>query len=403
MRLRRREGKMGGAWYIDYVDRAGKRRRHTLKGITTKRSAELALAQFRLKLEREQMDLPVDENLALSDALDALVTNRRLAGCSQGWLVRLKSCRNHLEEYFGAERRLMDLSDTRIAQYRIARLDEDVAVETVNKELKTLAAAGRLAVQQNKLTKLPWHKIDLAIDRTGKEVWNYLTEDETKKLLHLLRHGGERQTIEKKNGRSYSFEVQPSPRLWAIVTFLLNTGARKGEMFALRWSDVNTENRTVRLVGSKSAKNGKSAKARYIPMNEELLILFNELERGAPSDVVFPMEKNLRKKFSQSLRWAGLRHFRIHDLRHTFASHLAMKGVALYTIAQLLGHSSTEITTRYAHLSPENMASAVQLLGFGASHQDKAETSNTPQAATAEDATTSDENVSSTLENALHP
>jgi integrase len=125
------------------------------------------------------------------------------------------------------------------------------------------------------------------------------------------------------------------------------------------------ENKTVRLVGSKSAKNGKSAKPRYIPMNGAMEELFSVLKRGAPDERVIPFERNLRKKFSQALRWAEVPFFRVHDMRHTFASHLAMRGVPLYTIAHLLGHSSIETTKRYAHLAPENLATAVQSLSFG--------------------------------------
>ena len=76
------------------------------------------------------------------------------------------------------------------------------------------------------------------------------------------------------------------------------------------------------------------------------------------------VDLNLHHRFTHALRCAGLPHYRVHDLRHTFCSHLAMRGIPLYTIARLVGHSTVEMTQRYAHLAPESLASAVQTLSF---------------------------------------
>lgn len=144
----------------------------------------------------------------------------------------------------------------------------------------------------------------------------------------------------------------------------MNTGTRKSEMFALQWSDVDFNAKTVRLVGSKNAKNGKSAKSRYVPMNGALEELFGMLKQGGAKEKVFRYDHNLHHRFTHALRCAGLPHYRVHDLRHTFCSHLAMRGIPLYTIARLVGHSTVEMTQRYAHLAPESLASAVQTLSF---------------------------------------
>ncbi|TKC83790.1 site-specific integrase [Trinickia terrae] len=70
----------------------------------------------------------------------------------------------------------------------------------------------------------------------------------------------------------------------------------------------------------------------------------------------------IQKGFQAACDRAGIEDFRVHDLRHTFASWLVMAGVSLYVVKELLGHSSITVTERYAHLAPHVGRAAVQLL-----------------------------------------
>lgn len=211
----------------------------------------------------------------------------------------------------------------------------------------------------------PWSKLERAVDRQGDQAWNFLESDEIDRLLDVLRVGCPIKVI-RSNGRNYETHRPPSPNVWKMVVFLLNTGARRGEMFRLRWSDVDLARGRVRLVSTKSARPGSPAKTRYIPFNAALDEMFQGLNRGKGSELVFGRDRNLRQKFKAALGAAGLRSIiRVHDLRHTFASHLVMNGVPLYTVSELLGHSSTHMTRRYAHLAPETLESAVAKLNFG--------------------------------------
>jgi site-specific recombinase XerD len=75
-----------------------------------------------------------------------------------------------------------------------------------------------------------------------------------------------------------------------------------------------------------------------------------------------PLE-NGRHWFDEAVMEAGIKNFRWHDLRHTFASRLQMKGAPLEDIADLLGHKSLIMTRRYAHLGPNKLHTVVSLLG----------------------------------------
>jgi len=83
---------------------------------------------------------------------------------------------------------------------------------------------------------------------------------------------------------------------------------------------------------------------------------------------VFPNKEgkpyvDIRKGFKTALGRTGIRNFRFHDLRHTFASHLAMGGIDLKTVQELLGHKSFEMTLKYAHLSSDHKKTAIEELG----------------------------------------
>ncbi|MFC1601870.1 tyrosine-type recombinase/integrase, partial [Candidatus Sumerlaeota bacterium] len=118
------------------------------------------------------------------------------------------------------------------------------------------------------------------------------------------------------------------------------------------------------ITTTKRAAKGRRAKPRYIPMNQAVREMLETMPRDG--ERVFDPDANLRWQFSRACKFAGIGHCRVHDLRHTFASHLAMAGVPLLTIKELLGHTTLEMTLRYSHLSPQVAAEAVAGLNFGA-------------------------------------
>lgn len=153
-----------------------------------------------------------------------------------------------------------------------------------------------------------------------------------------------------------------NPMFYAYVALLLNIGCRSGELLTLQWDNVYLDDKYL-IIRNSLSKNKKTV---YKPLNLQAINVFNEFECRRGQWVFLNHRTNDRyKSFRRAWLWTKERSgldCRIHDLRHTFASLLVSQGVPLYHVSQLLGHSDTRITQRYAHLSPDNLLDVVQLI-----------------------------------------
>ncbi len=150
------------------------------------------------------------------------------------------------------------------------------------------------------------------------------------------------------------------------IQILVSTGMRRAELFHLRCRDVDLKGGSVR-VWPYGEYSPKGKRPRTIPMTAELKRIFSRLMKNRTEDEhvfrPFVGENRLYKRFAALVRELGM-NGTLHDLRHTFASHLAMKGVPIPVIKELLGHSDISTTMMYAHLSPEIHRAAVERLPF---------------------------------------
>lgn len=150
-----------------------------------------------------------------------------------------------------------------------------------------------------------------------------------------------------------------SPQVADFITLGLMTGMRNGEMMELTWDRVDRQRGLILL----EAQHTKTERRRTIPIHEKAEeTLARCRTRWPQSPYVFGGYGSFKKGFAGACARAGITNFHIHDLRHTFASWLVMAGVNLYEVKDLLGHSSIELTQRYAHLAPENLRRAVGTL-----------------------------------------
>jgi integrase len=163
-------------------------------------------------------------------------------------------------------------------------------------------------------------------------------------------------------------EIDPGFTL--AVRVAVQTGLRLGELAALTVGDLDFVRRKIRVRASfnfemgKRFENVKGKRAADVPMNADLARALDHL-RGSPTDqLVFPrvLLADARKRLGRLAKRVGVTPIRFHDLRHTFASHLAMAGVDLMRIQEMLRHRSYQMTLRYAHLHPDHLRGATEAL-----------------------------------------
>ena len=216
--------------------------------------------------------------------------------------------------------------------------DQGLAPQTVLHYLKFLRHLLNLAVRDGKLLRNPFTQVKLPKVTTRRT--RFLTTEEEKKLLEVL-------------GTTYG--------PWA--RFAILTGLRRSEQFSMHWTDVDLERGMVTLPTTKAGG------VQYIPLDDEAQRILKGLNSWQRSVWVFPSENpatplDTRNFYSRvwipAVKQAGIEWVTWHDLRHTFASRLAMSGASDGTIATLLRHSTTALVKRYAHLSPSHLRYAVQ-------------------------------------------
>lgn len=143
------------------------------------------------------------------------------------------------------------------------------------------------------------------------------------------------------------------------------TGLRRYDVLNLKWENVDFESGTISLLINKTINTKKVVETHYIDMGVTLRIFLENSERYGEYVVSKPdgtKFKTIKESFDKARLAIGKPHLRLHDLRHTFASILVQNGTDIYTISLMLGHSTTQMTKRYAHLLPQHFSKETKKL-----------------------------------------
>lgn len=303
--------------------------------------------------------LTLGEFIAATYAPWAKAHRPRTAG---GTLDRIKL---HFGCWYG--RPLSGITVEDIERWRLKRITEGIEPSTVRRDLDGLSSVLTRAAKLGKLADNVVRRVERPkIDRTPKV--RYLEPAEEKRLRAALserdtemREARESANRWRKERKQDLLPVLPhyGDHLTPAVLLSMNTGMRRGELLALRWTSVDMKGRQLTIEGS----TAKAGQTRHIPLNAEALEVLKHWKAQAPdSERLFPIDTGFKTAWAHLLERAKIERFRWHDLRHHFASRLVQRGVPLNTVRELLGHGSMAMTLRYAHLAPDQKAEAVALL-----------------------------------------
>ena len=209
----------------------------------------------------------------------------------------------------------------------------------------------------NRLIATMKHMVNKAVE------WDMLEAETLKRIrrVKLLEENNRRLRYLSKEECQALIDACDS-HLRPIVIIALNTGMRKSEILLLKWDNVDLKHGFILL---EVTKNGER---REIPINSTTRETLLNLTRRLDVPYVFYGQRtgkhyqDVKRSFKSACRRAGIKDFRFHDLRHTFASHLVMVGVDITTVKELLGHKTLTMTLRYAHLAPSHKVRAVEML-----------------------------------------
>ncbi len=330
-----------GAWWIDWHE--GKRRRRKKTHARTKTEAKQLLAQVRAKIVPRELGL-FDAKLSCPELVTRYLNALKGSSTRATW-KRTEVC---LRNFFSwcPQKRVVRLCGEIFEGYAAHRKERSINVSTINRELASLKRCLNWGVENRLLPSSPLARTKkLRGESPGR--LRFLSEEEMHRLLRA------------SEGSVYH----------DIFFTFLKTGMRKGELIHLRWEDVDFEQSLIRVGGHRDehgTDDTKTHRERHLPMDAQLAGVIARQPRRSDCPYVFGTERgtarknNLNRELKKCAGRAGVEDVTLHTMRHTFASHLVMRGVDLASIKELLGHSTIQMTMRYAHLAKEHLRAAME-------------------------------------------
>jgi integrase len=200
--------------------------------------------------------------------------------------------------------------------------------------------------------------------------WEWMEENPVKKIAQLREPRGRVRflTSDERERLLAAAQESKNPDIFLAIMLSLSTGMRQMELLTLEWRQIDF---TRNMITLEKTKNNERRSVPLAGLARELLL---RRPRRIDTNIVFPSIRNPRKHADMSKAWeyvirrSGIEDFCWHDMRHDFASHMAMSGASLHEIATLLGHKTLQMVMRYAHLTQQHLHSVVERM-VGAMYQ----------------------------------
>lgn len=317
-----------GVWYITWSVEGKTHRRST--GETSRDEAEKYRAAFIIQAQSRNT---TDKSLTVEQALDDYMREHSDHSPSRD-VTRYNVV--HLKSFFGG-RQVGEVTPALVKQYIREKENDGYKQGTIRKQLTPLLASFNHARGNDRI--LAHAPITLPSIAPSKDI--YLNQEEAKSLLDNCK----------------------TEHMRLFVALALYTGARKGAILALKWSQVNLHKRLIDY--NQPGRVQTKKKRPVVPISSELLEMLR-VEHKGPYVVMFrggPL-KDIKKSFAEACKASKLKGITPHTLRHTFATWLAQAGRPMGNIAKLLGDSIVTVERNYAHHSPEYMQDDVDVISI---------------------------------------
>jgi integrase len=251
-------------------------------------------------------------------------------------------CTKLIAEFGG--KLLQQISPFMIENYRFKRLavishrGKPIKPSTVNRELSTLKTVFNQAMRNGKAEANPVKGVKPFKENNARD--RVLSPEEYTRLL----------------------DACPT-HLKPIVKLAYHSGMRRGEILGLTWGQVDLREGFIKLEGMDTKTNDP----RLVPLNRELIVMFQDMVRGLPMTPIFTYKgrsmTEMHRSFTTACRNAKIEKFCFHDLRHTFVTNAFKAGVPIPHIMKITGHRSLSMFQRYNTITPEDLQAAIAKLG----------------------------------------
>ncbi len=274
------------------------------------------------------------------------VEGRKVAGVRS--LATARGQLNALKAHFGV-RRIRAITHGDVRQFRSARLKQKTrsggqrSIASVNRELSTLGGMFNIAQREGWILRNPF--------AAGDSLISLADEKKRERILTRAEEGALLSACESASRL----------HLRGILICALDTGMRQGEIFSLRWRDVDLENGLLNI----QAFHTKTMTERQVAMTARLTSVLETIRAGAPDDPkvrVFGINNNVKRSFTAARKDAALQDVRFHDLRHTAATRLVGAHLPLTEVGRILGHTQANTTYRYVNANVETARRAAAAL-----------------------------------------
>lgn len=324
-------------YYIDFIDYDGKRRRISTKTIDKAKASRLFNNWLR-EFKANRFDYVQESDIVtLSVFVDEFLSSRIPPRIAEKTHKLYSEALTKAIDAWGANLDMECLTSRHLDRYISYLVKTGIKIPTVNKNYRHVKAAVRQAIKWLYTPPI----VDWPKELKEKKIARYMTKDQLQSYF---------KAAQKIDSEWFDF---------CILTCY--TGLRSGEALRLTRGDIDNPKGFLRITPEQKNKDESR-----IPINDMARTIFNRYRDRKDKIFNFSSVYFVSHKFKQTLKKAMLPEtFRFHDLRHTYASHMAMAGEDLLTIKELMRHKSISSTMVYTKLSPGHLKDASNRIDYG--------------------------------------